>query len=110
MRWNSAFTVALAAGLVMSASAGLAQSGDAEQGLALSRQLCAECHLIAAGKATPRQEKVPDFHAIADMPGVGERSLHVFLSTTHGKMPNLVLTQPEQDDVIAYILSLRGRK
>jgi hypothetical protein len=36
-------------------------------------------------------------------------ALHAFLTTSHPKMPNLILTPPETDDVIAYILGLRGK-
>jgi hypothetical protein len=34
-------------------------------------------------------------------------ALHVFLTTWHPKMPNLILKPEEMRDVIAYILSLR---
>jgi hypothetical protein len=36
-------------------------------------------------------------------------SLHAFFSTPHPKMPNFILPPNEEADVIAYILSLRGR-
>ena len=37
------------------------------------------------------------------------RHLRVFLTTSHPKMPNLILTPEEIADVSAYILSLRHR-
>ena len=37
-------------------------------------------------------------------------ALRVFLTTSHPKMPNLILTPEQLADVIAYILSLRERR
>ena len=36
-------------------------------------------------------------------------ALRVFLTTSHPKMPNLIVTPEEIADVTAYILSLRER-
>ena len=47
------------------------------------------------------------FEVIAD-PSVSELSLRAFLQTSHATMPNLILTPEETDDIIAYILTLRG--
>jgi len=35
-------------------------------------------------------------------------ALHVFSTTSHPKMPNLILKPEEMKDVIAYILSLHS--
>jgi hypothetical protein len=51
--------------------------------------------------------KAPAFSAVAAMPSTTARSLNVFLRTSHPTMPNLMLTNTETEDVIAYILSLR---
>jgi hypothetical protein len=37
-------------------------------------------------------------------------ALRVFLTTSHPKMPNLILTPEDTTDVIAYILSLREHR
>ena len=37
-------------------------------------------------------------------------ALRVFLTTSHPKMPNLILTSEQIADVSAYILSLRERR
>jgi hypothetical protein len=37
-------------------------------------------------------------------------ALRVFLTSSHPKMPNLILTPEETADVIAYILSLREHR
>jgi hypothetical protein len=35
-------------------------------------------------------------------------ALRAFLQTRHPKMPNLILTPEQSDDVITFLLSLRG--
>jgi hypothetical protein len=47
------------------------------------------------------------FATIAAMPSTTEASLSAFLQTSHASMPNLILSQAERNDLIAYILSLR---
>ena len=49
----------------------------------------------------------PAFREIANTSGMTATAIRVFLRTSHPKMPNLILTPEETDDVIAYILSLR---
>ena len=49
----------------------------------------------------------PSFQDIANTKGMTATALRVFLTTSHPKMPNLILTPEERSDVIAYILSLR---
>jgi mono/diheme cytochrome c family protein len=84
------------------------QIGDVSAGHALARQACVACHVVEAGEARPRLIAVgPAFPAIANTPGMTATALHAFLTTSHPKMPNFILTPSEMDDVIAYILSLR---
>ena len=49
----------------------------------------------------------PAFRDIANTPGMTAMALKVFLTSSHPKMPNLILTPEEAADVTAYILSLR---
>ena len=42
--------------------------------------------------------------------GVTATTLKVFLTSSHPKMPNLILTPEEIADVTAYILSLRDHR
>jgi hypothetical protein len=46
---------------------------------------------------------------ISNTRGITATALRAFLTTSHPKMPNLILTPEETADVIAYILSLRER-
>jgi hypothetical protein len=47
--------------------------------------------------------------SIAEMSSTTSISLHAFLQTSHERMPILQLTQTEVDDVVAYILRLKGK-
>jgi mono/diheme cytochrome c family protein len=78
------------------------QVGDPAAGQRLAEASCMRCHGVANA-----QQPAPTLSAIAAMPTTSAQSLGVFLKTSHGNMPNLILTNSERDDVIAYILSLR---
>jgi|SRR5579864_20427 len=86
-------------------------SGDPETGRAFALQVCTPCHVVAEDQLSPRRlATAPDFRAIATTRGMTEMSLHAFLSTPHPTMPNLILSQSEQNDVISYMLSLRSQE
>ena len=80
----------------------LAQQGDPAAGERLAAASCAQCH--GADGAHPA---APALAAIAAMPSTTEASLSAFLQTPHAKMPNLIFSGAELNDLIAYILSLR---
>ena len=75
------------------------QLGDPAAGERLAAANCAKCH-TADGAA-------PAFTKIAAMPSTTQTSLGVFLQTSHGSMPNHILSAADRNDLIAYILSLR---
>jgi mono/diheme cytochrome c family protein len=84
-----------------------AASADARKGEAFVQQWCAVCHAVRQGQASPRPG-APRFSDIAADPSTTDASLRGFLNTTpHMAMPKLKLTARDQDEVIAYILSLR---
>ena len=75
-----------------------------------AREACNACHMVDAERRAPRRIVIgPAFRDIANTRGMTATALRVFLTTSHPKMPNLVLTPKETADVIAYILSLRNR-
>ena len=51
----------------------------------------------------------PSFFDVANQTSTTALSLRVFLRSTHRDMPDLILNRKEQDDVIAYIMSLKVR-
>jgi mono/diheme cytochrome c family protein len=87
-----------------------AQIGSVEQGLAIARERCAECHLIVKENGRSANEKAPTFARIANIPGMTATALKAALNTSHRTMPNLVIKDDDADSIIAYILSLRDSK
>jgi cytochrome c len=65
--------------------------------------VCAPCHQIGE----TRQDGPPSFVDIANMPSTTALSLKVFLRSNHNAMPNLIISDSDTDDLIAYILNLR---
>lgn len=100
----SALVLALAAGAV---AAGV--RAEVEGGHQLAQAWCSSCHSIEPGDAAGPYADVPSFVAVARMPSTTASSLHAFLSTTHGDMPDIKLTARQLDDLVSYILSL-GQK
>lgn len=81
--------------------------GDAAAGRGIALQSCAGCHVVAERQPRPGMDGAPAFVTLARDPAVTETSLRVFLQTPHRRMPNLILSNQEIDDVISYILSTR---
>jgi mono/diheme cytochrome c family protein len=81
--------------------------GDSQNGLALARQVCSECHAIGRALARSPNSRSPTFSELATTPGMTVAALTVALTTPHAGMPMFMLTADQRRDVIAYILSLR---
>jgi mono/diheme cytochrome c family protein len=100
--------VALPAALAAAVFSAEAQQGDIAAGHAFAREACKACHEVEAREPSPRMIEIgPAFRDIANTPGMTATALRVFLTSSHPKMPNLILTPEETADVTAYILSLR---
>jgi mono/diheme cytochrome c family protein len=96
--------------LVLTAVTAHAQDGDVAAGHDFAREACNACHVVEAEQRKPRRIVIgPAFREIANTRGMTATVLRVFLTTSHPKMPNLILTPEEIADVTSYILSLRGR-
>jgi len=81
--------------------------GDPQAGADLAQEVCAVCHVVAADQ--PSDPGVgPSFLEVADHPATTELGLRAFLQTPHATMPNLMLTPEETDDIISYLLTLKG--
>jgi cytochrome c len=99
---------ALAAALVVTSAGVRAQESDVAAGHAFARNACQPCHAVEAEQRTPRRIVIgPAFRDVANTSGMTATAIRVFLRTSHPKMPNLILTPEETEDVVAYILSLR---
>jgi len=94
----------------LNAVAWAADAQDVEAGRDIAREVCRPCHVVTTDQLAPRKFIIgPDFKDVANTSGTTATSLRVFLTTSHPKMPNLILTPQQSADVIAYILSLRDR-
>ena len=95
----------------MAASGGFAaQPGDPVAGGAFAEKVCAECHTVTVDGGPSPYRYAPRFADVAKQPSTTAISLRVFLRSTHDRMPDLVLTTEERDNLIAYILSLKTKQ
>jgi len=81
--------------------------GDRYAGRTLARDVCAECHFVEKEDLGDSWAEAPAFQDVADDPAITAISLRVFLRSSHQNMPNLMLSETETDDIIAFILSLK---
>jgi cytochrome c2 len=101
----------LASALAAAAWNANAQDGDVATGHAFAREACITCHVVEPTNVSPRVVVIgPNFQDIANTKGMTATALRAFLTTSHPKMPNLILTPEDTTDVIAYILSLREHR
>jgi len=82
--------------------------GDPEAGGKLAREVCAVCHIVSENQLDDPGVGAPTFFEVVAHPSVTALSLRVFLRTPHARMPDLMLTPDETDDIISYILTLRS--
>ena len=80
--------------------------GNPSSGRQIVMTTCSSCHYTFATKRS-KTEVPPSFEDIANLASTTALSLKVFLRSNHKRMPNLILTDAETDDVIAYILNLK---
>lgn len=82
--------------------------GNPSSGRQIATTTCGSCHYTFATKGS-KTEVPPSFEDIANLTSTTALSLKVFLRSNHKQMPNLILSDAEADDVIAYILSLKRK-
>jgi mono/diheme cytochrome c family protein len=98
----------LAVSVLGAASALAAEDvGDPQAGFEYAQRVCSGCHGISA--ETSRVPKATRFREVADRPGMTGTALRVWIETYHPTMPNIVVDKQDMLNVIAYILSLKGR-
>ena len=85
----------------------LALAEDIERGRQLAVRWCAGCHVVDRSATEARADGVPTFPAIAAKPNSSSEHLRAAMNPIHGRMPDLALGKRDQDDLAAYILSLR---
>lgn len=85
----------------------LAGAQDVLRGQALAERWCANCHVISRTADTGRSDGLPTFPALANRKDVTAATLKGAMSATHSRMPDFQLGARDQDDLVAYIFSLR---
>ena len=85
------------------------ETGDAAAGRKLAGLWCSSCHIVAPSAQAAGSNGVPTFAAIARRPSTTQTSLLSFLLKPHPVVQNMHASREELGDLIAYILSLRGR-
>lgn len=82
--------------------------GNPKLGLTYAQANCAGCHAILYDETESPNTDSPTFKSVADTPGITRTALSVFLQSPHPTMPNLIVQGEDADNLIAYILSLKG--
>jgi len=82
---------------------------DVARGQALAERWCANCHVVNAAAGTGQSNGLPTFPGLAARPDMTAAILKGAMSATHSRMPDFELGARDQDDLAAYILSLRKR-
>jgi mono/diheme cytochrome c family protein len=84
------------------------EAADPQAGFEYAYTYCATCHGISEEKS-PLPE-APRFRHVADTSGMTATALQVWMETSHPTMPNIIVAPKDMRNVIAYILSLKGRE
>ncbi len=85
----------------------LAEAQDLDRGREMAERWCANCHVVARSAPTGRADGLPTFPAIAAKAETTAASLRGVMTAAHGRMPDFSLGPRDQEDLIAYIFSLR---
>lgn len=102
------FWLRMATLLLMSPFSAVAQeSGNVSEGYKLARDVCAVCHAVDDGYLVSPNPDATPFEVVANMPEMTALALAVWFRSPHPSMPDLILTDRETDNIIAYIQSLR---
>jgi mono/diheme cytochrome c family protein len=105
---NACAVLVIALSLVSSGSS-MARS-SAQRGEQFSERWCSQCRGVKPNQTSP-YPAAPSFSDLADNPSTTRHSLTVSLRTTpHWTMPKIKPKSADIDDVVSYILSLRGHR
>jgi len=91
------------------ATCGFAAAQDAVRGQALAERWCANCHVVNRTATTGRADGLPTFPALAERKDVTAATLKGAMTAMHSRMPDLQLGARDQEDLVAYIFSLRPK-
>ncbi len=87
----------------------LAAAQDAQQGHEIAQRWCSSCHVVERTATAASADGLPTFPTIAAKPDMSADRLRAAMNPQHSRMPDLALSKRQQDDLIAYIDSLRRK-
>lgn len=87
----------------------LAAAQDAQQGREIALRWCSSCHVVDRAATSAPANGLSTFPGIAARPGLSSDQLRAVMNPQHSRMPDLALSKRQQDDLIAYIYSLRAK-
>jgi mono/diheme cytochrome c family protein len=108
MRHIAFLSLVIAGALAVPAEARAQPDNRHSLGRQVALELCSSCHRVTEGQLRP-DGGAASFFAIANLPSTTALSLKVFLRSNHKGMPNLIVSEPDSDQLIDYILSLKRR-
>ena len=83
------------------------EAGSIAEGRRYVETMCADCHGVRAGERRSPMAEAPAFQAVADQAETTGMALAAWLLGPHVNMPNIMVVEPDRQNVIAYILSLK---
>jgi mono/diheme cytochrome c family protein len=94
--------------MVIASAAASAQ--DVGRGQRLAETWCASCHVVNRNASEASATGAPTFVAVAGEQGQTREKLLAAMNPQHSRMPDLQLSKQQQEDLVAYIFSLKPRQ
>jgi mono/diheme cytochrome c family protein len=104
---RACYLTLVAAVFCLSAISPAAAAGDAQAGHDLAQRWCTSCHIIDRSGHGP--DTGPPFPTIVLKNKEDRSSVRAWLADPHPPMPNFNLSQPQIDDLAAYLDSLKAQ-
>ena len=82
--------------------------GDPVNGMESALSMCGECHLVFENADSTSKFEAPSFKEIAAMPSTTRMAISAWFRSQHPSMPSYIIEEKDANDLIAYILSLKG--
>lgn len=88
-----------------------ARAQDVAHGKAMAERWCANCHVVSTSATIGSANGLQTFPGLAADPKITASKLRAAMTSQHGgRMPDFSLTEKEQDDLIAYVFSLKPQR
>lgn len=99
--------IAAALALLVAMLATTAEAQDVQRGQALAERWCASCHVVNRAATSGQADGLPTFPTLAARKDISAATLKGAMTATHSLMPDFQLGARDQEDLVAYIFSLR---